>query len=70
MKQDRDVAELIALMKQHRVLHMKLGGLELTLHPSAFESGGSADIPNEPELTREQLLLWSTPHQDESEAQS
>lgn len=33
-----EIEQYVTLMRDHKIMHMKCGDLELTLHPSAFET--------------------------------
>jgi hypothetical protein len=66
------VPELLGLMHAHKIVHLKLGSMELTLHPSAFEpetKPGDLAGMDDPQLrmpSPETLKFWSTGLEEET----
>lgn len=50
-----ELKELLELMKIHKILTLKMGGLELELHPSAFESQEVAVQEGAPKVEDEEF---------------
>lgn len=53
------IAQLLELAHKHKALHIKAGPLEITLHPSAFESvpGEPSELDSEPMPPPEDLMF-------------
>jgi hypothetical protein len=63
-----EIEALVEFMKKERVLTVKMGGLQVELHPSAF-APDQATVENLSDLTGtslptdDELLFWSAPEE-------
>lgn len=70
-KKQWEAGELIDLMIEKHVISIKMGSLEITMHPSAFTAAEELDTktPLNEEPTEDEMLYASSPYFDVLRAQ-
>jgi len=66
-----EVQDLVSLMIEKHVTSIKMGGLEITMHPSAFSAHEQVDTktPLNDEPSDDEMLYAATPYFDVLRAQ-